>query len=401
MVNATVDLSDLDLFVSGDPWSAWAWLRENEPVHWNQTPDGGFWAVTRYQDVVDVYTDPATFSSRNGTVLGGSYRSATDTASGRMLICSDPPEHRLMRQQVHRAFLPAVMEQAGGVVKRYIRDALDRFTAAGGGDFATEVALELPAGLLAVVFALSRDEAFHLLGLTRTMIGHADPRYRADGDMTLVAAQVQILELMTQLAARRRKDPRDDLVSILLRAEINGRRMNEDELLYNCLNVAVGGDETTPFTATAAVQAMIEHPGETERLLAGPDLLPTAVEELFRWTSTNAYVQRTATCDTRIGDVPIERGASVTVWNASANRDERQFPEADRFDVSRTPNHHVAFGVASHRCIGMGAARMEVSLLMAEIVARRLRFQPAGPLERLRSNFMLGITHLPVTVSAG
>jgi cytochrome P450 len=400
-MNRTVDLSDLDLFVSGDPWGVWAWLRENDPVHWNETPDGGFWAITRYKDVVDVYTDTALFSSRHGTVLGGSYRSVTDTASSRMLICSDAPEHRLMRQQVHPAFLPAMLEKAGSVVERYVRHALDCFVKAGGGDFATEVAITLPAGLLAVMFGLAPDEAFHLLRLTRTMIGHMDPEYHCDGDMTLVAAQVEILELMSQLTRRRRRKPGDDLVSILLTAEVNGRRMSESELLYNCLNVAVGGDETTPFTATAAVQSMIEHPGEAERLLANPGLLPTAVEELFRWTSTNAYVQRTATRDTRIGGATIEEGASVTIWNASANRDEQQFPAADRFDVGRTPNHHVAFGTASHRCIGMGAARLEMSLLMAEIVARRLRFQPAGPVERLRSNFMLGIKHLPVTVIAG
>ncbi|ASW54313.1 cytochrome P450 [Plantactinospora sp. KBS50] len=401
MSTTVIDLDDLDMFVSGDPHVAWSWLRENAPVHWNPTAAGGYWALTRYEDVAAVYRDPVSYSSKNGTVLGGSYRSATDTASGQMLICSDPPEHRLLRQHVHKAFTAPMMDRAGGYVRRYLGEALDRMVADGGGDFAVDIAPMLPAGLLSAMFGIGRDDALRLLRLTRTMIGHRDEEYAgpAAGSMTLVAAQVEIFDLLTELLERRRVDPGEDLVSILIAARTNGRALSESQILYNALNVAVGGDETTPFTASAIVEALIQHPAEATRLLDRPELLDTAVDEMFRWTSTNAYVARTTTQDVTIRGVAIPAGQTLTLWNASANRDAAQFPHADRLDLGRTPNHHLAFGVANHRCVGMPAARMEISLLMSELVDRGLRFAPSGPVDRLRSNFMLGIKHLPVTVS--
>jgi cytochrome P450 len=402
MSTAVIDLDDLALFVSGDPHAAWAWLRDNEPVHFNATADGGYWALTRYADVTAVYRDPVTYSSKYGTVLGGSYRSAKDSASGQMLICSDPPEHRLLRQHVHKAFGPAVMESAAAHVRRYLGDALDRLVADGGGDFAVDVAPQLPAGLLAATFGIGYREASHLLQLTRTMIGFRDDEYAGDSgeSMTLVGAQVEIFDFLNDLLDRRRDDPADDLPSILIAARTNGKALSESEVLYNALNVAVGGNETTPFTASSIVETFIKHPGEERRLHDDPALLHTAVDELFRWTSTNAYVRRTTTRDVTIRGVPIPAGETLTLWNSSANRDEEQFPHADRLDLGRTPNHHVAFGVANHRCIGMGAASMEMTLLVEELVRRGLRFTLAGEIERLASNFMLGVKHLPVAVVA-
>ncbi|HEV2087564.1 MAG TPA: cytochrome P450 [Cryptosporangiaceae bacterium] len=398
MSKTVIDLDDLDLFVSGDPHTAWSWLRENAPVYWNATATGGYWALTRYEDVTAVYRDPTTFSSKNGTVLGGSYRSPTDTASGRMLICSDPPEHRLLRQHVHKAFGAAMMNRAGGYVRQYLGEALDRLAADGGGDFATEIAPLLPAGLLAAMFGIGRDDALRLLRLTRTMIGFRDAEYAGEHatSMTLVAAQVEIFDLLAELLDRRRRDPGDDLVSILVAARTNGRELSESQILYNALNVAVGGNETTPFTASAIVEALIRHPEQASRLRRDAGLLNTAVDELFRWTSTNAYVCRTTTRNVTVRGVHIPAGETLTLWNAAANRDADQFPHADRLDLGRSPNHHLAFGVANHRCIGMPAARMEITLLMAELVSRGLRFALSGRIDRLRSNFMLGIKHLPV-----
>jgi cytochrome P450 len=400
MPATVIDLDDLDLFVSGDPHTVWSWLRENAPVYWHATATGGYFALTRYEDVTAVYRDTATFSSRNGTVLGGSYRSETDSASGQMLICSDPPEHRLLRQHVHKAFGAPMMDRAREYVGRYLREALDRMAADGGCDFAVEIAPLLPAGLLAAMFGIGRDDALHLLHLTRTMIGFRDDEYASDSatSMTLVAAHVEIFDLLTELLDRRRSAPGDDLVSLLIAARTNGRALSESQILYNALNVAVGGNETTPFTASAIVEALIGHPEEAERLHRQPGSLEVAVDEMFRWTSTNAYVCRTTTRDVTIRGVPIPAGETLTLWNASANRDADQFPHADRLDLCRTPNHHVAFGLANHRCIGMPAARMEITLLMAELVGRGLRFALSGQIERLRSNFMLGVKHLPVEV---
>jgi cytochrome P450 len=236
------------------------------------------------------------------------------------------------------------------------------------------------------------------------MIGYRDGEYTGTtpAGTTLVAAQVEIFDLLADLLERKRRQPggEDDLLGILLAARTNGRALTESQILYNALNVAVGGDETTPFTASAIVETLIGHRGQEDRLHADHALLPTAVDELFRWTSTNAYVCRTTTRDVTIRGVDIPAGQTLTLWNASANRDPAQFPEPERLDLGRTPNHHVAFGVANHRCVGMPAAKLEITLLLREILDRGLRFRLAGPIDRLRSNFMLGIKHLPVELVA-
>ncbi len=403
MTTAVIDLTKTELFVNGDPHAEWAWLRRNAPVYWNENHQGGgFWALTRYRDVTASYLDPVTFCSRKGTVMGGSYRSTMDSASGQMLVCSDAPQHRLLRQQVQRWFAPKMLVRVGQQVVEYLRPAIEGMLADGGGDFATDVASQLPAGFLSAVFTLGHAQAHHLLGLTRTMIGFQDREYRkngADEALTLVAAQVEIFDVLTELLRRRRRSPVDDLASLLLQAEINGRPMTDSEILYNCLNVAVGGAETTPHTAAAGVLALIEHPDQAQRLSEDASLLPTAIEEIFRWTSTNAYVQRTATRDAQIRETHIAAGDTITLWNASANRDEEQFPNANRFDIGRTPNPHIAFGVGTHRCIGTATARQGITLLVEHLRARGARFELAGPIERLRSNFMLGIKHLPVTIA--
>jgi len=396
-----VDLTDTDLFCHGDPYQAWAWLRDNAPVYWNPDRDGGgFWALTRYDDLAAVYVDHDTFSSKRGTVMGGSFRSDADTASGQMIICADPPDHRLLRQQVHQGFGSSMVERISAQVRDYVEAGFDRLIRDGGGDLATGLALELPAGVLATMFGLSREEAFHLLDLTREMIGYQDDEYRADGDaqMLLVSTQVKIFDFLTGLTTRRRADPGDDLPSLLVRSKLNGRPMTFGQILYNCLNVVVGGNETTPYTACGGVRALIEHPDQADRFYADPRGLPTAVEEILRWTSTNAYVGRTATRDVLIHGVPIEAGQRLTLWNASANRDETKFPHADRFDVTRTPNHHMAFGVGVHRCIRQVVARLEVTLFFESLQRRGVRLELAGPVERLRSNFMLGTKHMPVSV---
>ena len=402
MTTQQIDLTDTELFVSGDPHEVWRYLREHQPVHWNPSKDGGFWSLTRYADIVDVYRDPATFSSERGTVMGGSFGSDQDSASGQMLICADPPRHRQLRKQVKRGFATAMMARVAESVRDYAHRAIERLLAEGGGDFATVVAPELPAGVLAAMFGLGPRDAHYLLELTRNMIGFEDAEYRHEPDgqeLSLAAAQVEIFDFLADLAERRRGEPGDDLVSLLLHCSVNGRPMTDTQILYNCLNVVVGGNETTPYTACAGVAALAGHPRQADLFYGHQDLLLTAIDEILRWTSTNAYVQRTATVDTVVNGVPITAGQKLTLWNASANRDEAVFPDADRFDVTRSPNRHIAFGVGNHRCIGQAVARQEIQILFEYLQRRGVRFELAGPIERLRSNFMLGTKHMPVTVS--
>lgn len=400
MSTQTVDLTDVDAFVEQRHHQMFAWLRANDPVYWNPTPDGsGFWALTRYDDIAAVYVDHAAFSSAGGAMLGGSYRSEADTASNRMLVASDPPRHRLLRQQIHQVFGPGYVERVAARVRELVNAALARALADGGCDFATDIAPELPAGALMEIMGIPHDQAHELIRLTRKMIGFRDPFYvdvEEDDRLLLAAIQTEIFEFFYDILRERRRRPGDDLVSVLLATRINGRPLPEEDIYYNCMNVAVGGNETSSYSACAGLLALAENPDQHALLLADPSLLGTAINEILRWSSTNAYVQRVATRDVEIGGKRIRAGDSVTLWNVSGNRDESQFPEADRFLVTRTPNRHLTYGSGIHRCIGAVVAQVELPAVFEPLITRRLHFTVSGEVTRLRSNFIQGITRLPV-----
>ncbi|MFE5212394.1 cytochrome P450 [Streptomyces sp. NPDC056600] len=397
-----IDLTDVDLFVRGDHTAAFAKLRAEQPVYLNEGADGSrFWALTRYDDVMWAYRNHEAFGSGRGAIVGGSFRSEEDTSAGRMLVTTDLPRHRMLKQAIHPSMSPGVAKRVAAQVAELLAGALERIRADGGCDFATDVAPELPAGALMVVMGISHEQAHHLIGLTRRMVGYRDEIFvDTGGDQRLRLAwlQAEVFEFFADIVAERRRNPGDDLISNLLRAEVNGRRLNEEEIFYNCMNVAVGGNETSSYTACTGLLALMDHPEQYQRLRESPQLVGTAVEEMLRWSSTNAYVQRVAKHDVERGGVRIEAGESVTLWNYSANRDEAQFQDPHLFDITRTPNRHLTYGSGLHRCIGAPIAQAELSLLFDQLNASGLRFGLAGEVRRLRSNFLLGITRLPVEV---
>ena len=399
-----IDLTDVDRFVRGEHHAMFDWLRANDPVHWHELPgDRGFWVLTRHRDLVEAYRRHTVFSSCGGAMLGGSFRSEADTAAGLMLVAADPPRHRLLRQIVHRAFAPHLVARIAAEVTTQVELAVRRAVADGGCDFATDIAPALPAGALMGVLEIPVDEAHHLIGLTRRMIGFRDPvlvgdTSGADERLRLAGIQSEIFEFFADLVRARERSPGDGLVDILLRADLNGHPLTEEEILYNCMNVAVGGNETSSYSACAGALALAENPAEHRRLLDYPELLDPALNEILRWSSTNAYVQRIARRDVEVDGRHIHAGDSVTLWNVSANRDDEQFPEPHRFDVARTPNRHLTYGSGVHRCIGAPVAHVELSILFRCLLQDRLTFEPAGVATRLRSNFILGITHLPLQI---
>lgn len=397
-----IDLTDLDAFMAGEHHAMFEWLRRNDPVYWQSASDGpGFWALTRYQDIVTAYNRHDVFSSTSGTILGGSFHDDLDTAAGGMLVSSDLPQHRQLKEVLHRAFAPSVLQRVNQCVTDLVDVAVDRAIADGGCDFAMDVARELPTGALMGIMDLSHDESYHLIKLTHDMIDFRNPAYvstEEEARLRLADIQSQIFGFFTGLMARPRGQDSDDLVGLLLRGQVNGRDMQLAELLYNCLNVAVGGNTTSVYGSCAGTIAFIENPGQYELLLADGGLVGPAVEEILRWTTPNAYDQRVARKDFELGGKQIRAGDSVALWIVSANRDEEVFPEADRFRVTRTPNHHLAFGTGVHRCIGMRFAQAELRILLDKLRARRVRFEIAGQLDPIRTNFMQGFRHLPLRV---
>lgn len=399
---APVDLTDTELFVTGAHLEAFTRLRTTEPIYWNEGADGScFWALTTYADVLWAYREHTLFGSERGAVLGGSFRNETDTAAGQMLVASDLPRHRLLKQQIHPGLSAAVVERVGRQVHDLVDRAVARAISAGGCDFATDIATELPAGALMVIMGVDHEEAHELIGLTRRMVGFRDEVYVDTGGeerLRLAWLQAEIFEFFADVLKKRRGRPGDDFISLLLRARINGRPLSEQEIFYNCMNLAVGGNETSSYTACAGMHAFIENPEQHERLLRDPGLMPSAVEESLRWSSTNAYVQRVAKQDVVRDSVHIRAGDSVTLWNVSANRDADQFSAPQRFDITRNPNRHLSYGAGIHRCIGAPVAQTELSLLFERMLFSGVRFSTVTPPRRMRSNFILGTTSMPLEV---
>ena len=394
------DLTDTELFVSGDPHRVFSQLREEDPVYWNaEGSNGGFWALTKYEDIAAAYLDHATFSSSAGAMMGGSLHKEGDSASGEMLVASDPPRHRLIRKALRPAFSAQMLTRIRAQVDQLLAKAMAQARAAGGCDIAEEVAPMLPIGALMVTLGIGQADAARLLLLTRQMIGIKDEHYRLGAlafEAQLAKTQAEIFVFFADLLGARRDGKGEDLVSLLCRARINGRPLSDAEVLYNCMNVAVGGNETSSYSLCGGVQALLQFPEQAVRLQGDPVLRTRAVDEVLRWTSTNAYVQRRAMRDIEIRGKRIRSGDFVTLWNLSANRDSERFSRPDHFDISRSPNPHVSYGHGVHRCIGSSVGTAELECGLGHIFPPGSQMRIAGDVRRLRSNFILGFTKLPV-----
>lgn len=405
MSTATIDLTDVNAFVEQRHYDMLASLRENDPVHWNPTDSGGFWALTIYEDVSSAYLDHTHLSSAGGPMLGTSFQSASaDSAANRMLVASDPPKHRMLRQVLRKVFGPDYVRKVSKQVQVLVDESVDRALQDGGCDFSADIAPQLPAGALMAMVGISHSEALQVINMTRRMIGFRDPTLadlEDDEALRLAVIQSEIFEFFADLLRERRRSPGEDLVSVLSSATINGRPLSDEEILYNCMNVAVGGNETSSYTAVAGTLALIENPDQYQRLWNDPDVLETGIDEMLRWGSTNAYVLRVAVQDVEYGGKLIKAGDAVTLWNVSANSDENQFVDPGRFLVDRSPNKHITYGVGIHRCIGSVVAAAELPILFRTLIDRDVNIWLDGDVKRLRSNFIQGITELPVRMSVG
>lgn len=394
-------LYSAEFFASEDPWAYLAELRENAPVSVHRRADGyEFYALTRYDDVYAAYVEHEGLSSAYGTMIDGSYRPQKDSASNRMLIVSDSPAHGAIKKPIRRGgFNKDTIAKIGDIVRRNVRAVFSELAVGDRLDFTRDVAPALPKGVLEVLFGIDSAAAGQLLDATRTMIGYRDSAYAGGAPLdNLVDAQLEVLDVMDNLLSDRLRDgSADDLIGVLAQCVAAGE-MPRDVALLNGLNVAVGGNETTPHTASLTVDTIHAHQDQWRKLVDGDVTSTVATEELLRWTSTNSYVQRLAVRDVEIGGHTIPSGSFVTLWNMSANRDLSVFYAPDSFLIDRAPNKQIAFGAGVHRCIGAPVATLEIQAFVEELSAWDKAFEVVGEPKRLHSNFMLGLTELPVEV---
>lgn len=381
------------LYSAGNPFEQWRWLRANEPVYWHpRTELPGFWALTKYEDVRAAYKDAVTFSSAQGILMRPSGH-GQDPGGGQTLALTDPPRHRQLRGLVEDWFSVRSIRTFDPGMREVARSVVDRALGLGTCDFVMDVAARIPLYVICNMMGVPSEDWEHLFTLTHHAFGAGDA-------VTRRYAHLDILGYFEDMAEERARRPAGDLVSILATARIDGKPLTTEEIILNCDNLLVGGAENTRIAGAGGMFALLEHPGQWDALAADPSLLPTAVEEILRWTSTATHIMRTATKPVELRGRQIEAGDRVALWIPSANRDEEVFEEPDRFDIRRQPNRHLALGFGEHFCLGSMLARVELRLLYQELIDRSIRVELEGNPVRLSSIVVNGFERLTVRLRA-
>src|SRR2546430_2020276 len=375
-------------------------LRSKAPICWQDEPDGsGFWAVTRYDDVVAINRDWETYSSNRGSALLMDQDDEMLAQQRMMMLNMDPPMHTRYRLLVNKGFTPRMVGRLEDRVRVLAGEIVEAMAAKGECDFVTDIAAELPLQVIAEIMGVPQEDRHLVFDWSNRMIGSEDPEYQSTEEGAMEAS-TELYAYAHELAAQKRASPKDDIISVLLGSEVNGEQLSELEFDLFFLLLAVAGNETTRNLIAHGMLALIEHPDQRARLLVDPSLLPSGIEEMLRWGTPVMHFRRTAQHDTEILGQPVAEGQKVVIWYMSANRDETVFPDPFRFDVGRTANEHISFGGGGpHFCLGANLARLEIRVIFEEVLRRLPDMELAGPVQRLRSNFINGIKHMPVAFS--
>ncbi|HET9076133.1 MAG TPA: cytochrome P450 [Acidimicrobiales bacterium] len=394
------DTTDPDLMQRGVPVRELERLRAHEPVWWNAQAagygfdDGGFWLVTRHADVREVSLKPEIFSSwANGVIvrfMAGIRREDIEMQRV-MMINQDAPDHTKLRRIVSRGFTPrAIRMIEDALAERAARIAAGA-AATGGGDFVDQVACELPLQAIAELLGIAPEDRRRIFDWSNQMIAYDDPDFEIDP----AVASAELIDYAMALGRTRMDDPRDDIVTRLVTADLEDRGLTADEFAFFVLLLAVAGNETTRNAITHGMMGFFEFPEQWEKFRA--ERPSTTADEIVRWATPVTVFQRTALSDTDLGGVHIRAGQRVGMSYSAANFDPEVFEGPYRFDIGRDPNPHLGFGGGGpHYCLGANLARMEINLMFRAIADHMPAIRPAGPARRLRSGWLNGIKELPV-----
>jgi cholest-4-en-3-one 26-monooxygenase len=387
----------------GYPHDVWTWLRREDPVHWFDRTEGvPFWAITKHADIVHISKRPHEFPSGPRLVLSHQPDRERPNIFPTTIIGMDPPKHGIFRQLVNRRFTPNALKRLYPDIDRIGREIVEGLVGEGSSgecDFVEKVAAPLPIAVIAWMLGVPESDWRLLFDWTNRTIGAGDPEYQAEGDNaaeTARAATFELFEYFRSLVEEKRKNPADDLITLFSQLEYEGVPLTPEEVLAWCFVIVLAGNETTRNATTGGMLAFIEHPDELRKFQRNPDLLKPAVEEVVRWTSPIIHFSRTATVDCELRGKQIRTGDVVGLFYASANRDEEIFDHPFEFRIDRDPNRHLGFGMGEHFCLGAHVARTELQIAYKHLLPRIESVELAGPVERLRSNLVGGIKHLPI-----
>ena len=406
------DITDHDTYVNGVPHETFAYLREHDPVHWTEEHDGGrgFWSLTKYDDVLLASRNTDVFSSRDGIRLED--MDAEETEARRTLMEMDAPEHTRLRRLVSRPFAPKSVQGYEDSVRELAVEVLDDLDGAKEFDFVKTVARELPMKMLGRLLGLPHDDLEWLVQRGDALIGNTDPEftdYVVDQVDTSAyrllpfrsPVSLELFEYAALALEERRLRPTNDILSALLEPTSDGESLDEKALKNFFTLMVAAGNDTTRYTMTGGLLALIERPHLLNAIPSmSLDQRKMLVDEMLRFTTVTMHFRRTLMQDFTLRDKQLRAGDKVVMWFTSANFDEEHFAMPFAFNAERSPNDHVSFGLHSpHLCLGAHLARLEMRVLFEEIARRWSRVELAGETERLRSNFISGVKRLPVEVT--
>jgi cholest-4-en-3-one 26-monooxygenase len=399
----TIDIVNPDRYVQrGYPHEEWALLRREAPVFYYERPEvHPFWAVTRHADIITISRQPELFRSGQYLFVTVNEEGAPpdDAVFLRQLLNMNPPEHGAFRAVVNRRFTPRAVQKLAQQVDQVAAEVLDGITGQGECDFVTEVAAKLPLAVIAQMFGIPRADWDTMFRLSNSMIAPSDPEFAGAESIqeTLERTRLEFFQYFTQLVEHRRKAPQDDVASALAQGMVNGEWLPPFELLSYFALLIIAGNETTRNAISGGLYALIQHPDQMKLLREDPaGLVKPAVEEILRWSSPVVQFSRIANTDTELRGCRIREGDILAMFYPSANRDEEAFEDPDRFDIRRDPNPHLAFGIGEHYCLGANLARLELQAMFRQLAERIDQVELAGPIQRMRSNFVGGIKHMPI-----
>lgn len=380
---------------------AFALLRRERPVSWHEEfeypgiPKGpGFWSLTRYADIQHVSRNPKLFVSGRGVNLTDMPVEMSEFFGS--MIAMDAPRHTKLRLIVNHGFTPRMVARTEEYVRAKARRIVEAVAPRGQCDFVAEIAAALPLEVICDMMGIPSADRHRILELTNIILGVGDPEYATTMEQLLGAA-MELFQYAQELGRQRLADPRDDITSVLMRAEVDGERLSEQEFGSFFILLVAAGNETTRNAISHGIKALTEFPEERRKWMAEfAALTPTAVEEIVRWASPVMHFRRTAAADTEIAGQKIKAGDKVVLWYNSGNRDEAVFDDPYRLDLGRQPNDHVGFGAGGpHFCLGANLARREIAVMFEELFRRLPDIEVSGPPDMLLSGFIHGIKRMP------
>jgi cholest-4-en-3-one 26-monooxygenase len=357
-----------------------------------------FWAITRYDDCAAILKDHRRWLIAPRIAVFPEEQAPENAPPFRHLLNMDPPDHGTYRNLLSQHFTPRALERKRAAVGGIVDDTLARAAERPEVDFVEAVSAIVPLAVICEMLGIPREDWPRLFHLSNTLLGAADPEYQQGETVgeTAERARQEFFGYFRALSEARRREPREDFISILVHSQVGGGPIPEWELLSYYVLLIVAGNETTRNATSGGLLALLENPGEWQKLRANPSLVPSAVEEIVRWVSPVIQFCRTAAEDVEVHGQTVRKGEATCIFYPSANRDEDVFPDPFAFRVDRTPNEHYGFGIGVHFCLGANLARMELQEIFARLVRRVEYVELAGPVERMHSGFVGGIKRMPV-----